>query len=78
MGTEEKAKQAAQMARAELNHPLFMAAPGAKKAIQAMADALESLAHEVEILKERASNHNAALRGVDERVGTLEGVCFGD
>lgn len=53
MGTEEKAKAAAAMARAELNHPLFMAAPGAKKAIQAMAEAVEALAHEVEILKVR-------------------------
>lgn len=50
---EEKAKAAAAAVRGELNHPLFMAAPGAKRAIQGMADALESLAHEVEILKIR-------------------------
>lgn len=55
MQTEEKAKAAAAMARRELNHPLFMAAPSAKKAIQAMADVVEELAHEVEILKIRVA-----------------------
>lgn len=53
MTVEEKAKAAADMARAELKHPLFLAAPGARKAIQAMADALEATAHEIEILKIR-------------------------
>lgn len=51
MTVEDKAREAARLAREELNHPLMPS--GAKKAIQAMADAVEALAHEVEILKLR-------------------------
>lgn len=49
MNTEERAEVAAEMMRTELNHPLMPA--GAKKALLALAAAVESLAHEVEILK---------------------------
>lgn len=54
MTTEEKAKTAADLARGALDSPFLP--PGAKRAIQAMADALEAVAHEVEILKIRAAN----------------------
>lgn len=62
MTVEEKAVMAAIAVRGELNHPLFRAAPGAKRAIQAMADALEALAHEVEILKLRAAYVDDSVR----------------
>lgn len=55
---EDHAKKAAALARAELNHPVFLMAPGAKKAILALADAIERMAHEIEILKIRQGAGN--------------------
>lgn len=49
--TEEKVQRAAALAKREAAHPLLPS--GARRAIEAIAEALEALAHEVEILKIR-------------------------
>lgn len=52
---EEKAKKAAEAVREAAKTPLFAAMPTAKKAVIELAEAVESLAHEVEILKIRVN-----------------------
>lgn len=57
MDIKTKAEQAAALCRAEVKNPVFkMAAPGAGKAIEALASTVEALAHEIEILKFRLEN----------------------
>ena len=61
MNAEEKAKGAVQTVKQAANSPLFAAMPAAKKAVLELAEAVELLAHEVEILKQRAGHHSARL-----------------
>lgn len=54
MTQEEKAKQAAEMVRQAAKNPLL---PGAARvALSCLADAFESMAHEIEILKIRLAD----------------------
>lgn len=72
MSIKKKAEQAANLCRAELKNPVFrMAAPGAGKAIEALASTVEALAHELDVLTFRANQ-------AESRIKDLEGVNFGD
>jgi hypothetical protein len=48
---EENAKEAARVVRAEVSHPLLPG--GARRAILGLADVVEEMAHEIEIMKIR-------------------------
>lgn len=54
MTVEEKAKKAARSAREACGSPLLATMPKVRAAVLDMAEAVEALAHEVEILKIRA------------------------
>lgn len=50
---EEKARKAVEAARDASNSPLLLTMPKVRAAVNLMAEAVEALAHEVEILKVR-------------------------
>lgn len=61
MDLSEKGRAVAAVVRGELRHPLMMAAPGPKKAIETLTALVEEMAHEIEVLKTRVNRHAAVL-----------------
>lgn len=56
---EEKARKAVEAARDASNSPLLLTMPKVRAAVNLMAEAVEALAHEVEILKIRQADKGA-------------------
>lgn len=65
---EEKARKAVAAVREASSSPLLATMPKVKTAVLAMAEAVEAMAHEVEVLKVRFAEHE---RGVS--VVTVDG-----